>query len=557
MTKEYPIPKCVLALYRKHTMSDGRFKKASFVKEANETPDVKNWFFFLYKDIGTKVDPRIVFHDSVKNGCSVYTPRFCSVCGKFITRISEENPNTCSAKCTKNLPENLAKAKEYFSSKEFLEKRKNTCLKKYGVASAMQNSEVKSKYKKSIQAKYGSSSFTQTDTFKEKRRKTCLKKYGAEEIFTLDSFREIGQIKSRKSRMYKYYPTFVNLLKQKGIVPLISQEEFGNLPSKITFVCQHCGNRWDRHKEKENYGFTTQHIFCPNCARLHSKSHSEIAVYKYVKKLYKGKILRNVRGVIGRKELDIYLPDKKLAIEFNGDYYHSVHDINVSEESLKEISSQHINKSRLCSKLGIRLIHIFEYEWKTKHKKILWLLRNAIGVYDEKVYARKCEVVNLDSNTYEAFLDAYHLQGSVKSSLRLGLLYHRKLVAVMGFGKSRFQKDEFELHRFCVKAKYMVIGGFSKLLKHANLNNFISYVDIAHFTGKAYKKAGFKKECTTKPSYVYVKNNHVLSRYQCQKHKLSKLLPKYSDSLSEQENMLLNGWYKIYDCGNLKLRYLK
>ena len=122
--------------------------------------------------------------------------------------------------------------------------------------------------------------------------------------------------------------------------------------------------------------------------------------------------------------------------------------------------------------------------------------------------------------------------------------------------KSRFSHD-YELHRFCVKAKYNVIGGFSKLIKHAGINNFISYVDLSHFTGTGYEKVGFKKVGITKPSYVYVKNNHVLSRYQCQKRKLIKLLPNYDYKLSEQDNMVINGWFKIYNCGNLKMVYNK
>ena len=86
MTKEYTIPKCVLALYRKHTMSDGRFKKVSFVKEANETPDVKNWFFLLYKDIGTKVEIQKLVLKLASEGMSV----------TFISSETDEMLRTCS-----------------------------------------------------------------------------------------------------------------------------------------------------------------------------------------------------------------------------------------------------------------------------------------------------------------------------------------------------------------------------------------------------------------------------------------------------------------------------
>lgn len=550
--KTYAIPDCVISLYEKCVMHDGRFKRTKFIQEGNTIPEVKKWFFLLYKNLGSKIDPKYIFYTCIAKGLTVYSPVFCATCGKLVTRVGK---NTCSSKCAKRSPEYIAKAKAYFSSKEFLDKRRNTCLKRYGTPAAMQAASVKTKYKETIKHRYGTEYFTQCDAFKKKRHKTCLERYGSEEVFASDSFVKNCLIKSRKSRMYNYYPTFARLLKQKGIAANISQEGFAELPEKITFTCKKCGHTWDRYRE-EDYGYTTQHICCPKCSRLHASSHSENAVYKFIKKVYSGRVLKNVKGVIGRKELDIYIPEKHLAIEFNGDYYHGI-TCNSTVDGMRRKKDMHITKTRLCNDKGIRLIHIFEYEWKTKRKKILWLLKSALGIYDKVLYARKCEVVTLSSQVYEAFLDAYHLQGSVKSSVRLGLVHDGKLVAVMGFGKSRFAKGETELHRFCVKAKYSVIGGFSKLLKHSKQNNFVSYIDIAHFTGQAYLQNGFRVIGTTKPSYVYVQNSHVLSRYQCQKHKLKDILADYDPNLSESDNMLRNRWLKIYDCGNIKVHYCK
>lgn len=82
---------------------------------------------------------------------------------------------------------------------------------------------------------------------------------------------------------------------------------------------------------------------------------------------------------------------------------------------------------------------------------------------------------------------------------------------------TKFKKDELELHRYCVKAGYQVVGGFSKLLKHSKQTDFVSYVDLSHFTGKGYEKLGFVPIAITSPSYVYVKNDEIKSRMQCQK----------------------------------------
>ena len=150
------------------------------------------------------------------------------------------------------------------------------------------------------------------------------------------------------------------------------------------------------------------------------------------------------------------------------------------------------------------------------------------------------------------------MQGSINSSIRYGLYYDDELIAVIGFGKSRFKKDEIELHRFCCKLNYHIPGAFSKLIKHSNMNNFITYVDLAHFTGDGYKKIGFKELSVTEPNYKWISGDGtiVLNRFQTQKHKLEKLLGEsYNSDLTETENMEMNGYAKIYDSGNMKVSY--
>ena len=67
-----------------------------------------------------------------------------------------------------------------------------------------------------------------------------------------------------------------------------------------------------------------------------------------------------------------------------------------------------------------------------------------------------------------------------------------------------------------------------------------------------YFKLGFKFIKNNVPSYNWIKDNIILSRFQCQKSKLKEiLLEKFNEQLSEAENMLLNGFSKIYDCGNI------
>lgn len=293
--------------------------------------------------------------------------------------------------------------------------------------------------------------------------------------------------------------------------------------------------------------------------RLTSTSFIEKEVYDYLCSIYNKNILHNQRNVIGAQELDIYIPDKKLAIEFNGDYWHS----NIYKDSI-----YHQAKTIDCVKQGIRLIHIFEYEWKNKDtqaKLKQYLNRILADKNTDNIYARNTEVTIIDSKEATDFCEKYHLQGSAQSSINLGIKCNNKLLGVMTFGIPRFNNEtEYELIRLCYKDNTNIIGGSEKLFKYFidnyNPGSIISYCDISKFTGNIYLKLGFKSEVAwiTRPNYKWVNSytNDVLSRYQTQKHKL---LEKGLGTPDQTEDEIMEdlGYLKIYDAGNLKFIWQK
>ena len=68
------------------------------------------------------------------------------------------------------------------------------------------------------------------------------------------------------------------------------------------------------------------------------------------------------RKILHGKELDIFIPDKSLAIEFNGNLWHS--------EKFGKSKSYHLDKLNECNENGINLIQIFEDEYEN-HKDIV------------------------------------------------------------------------------------------------------------------------------------------------------------------------------------------
>lgn len=267
----------------------------------------------------------------------------------------------------------------------------------------------------------------------------------------------------------------------------------------------------------------------------------------------------NDRSILYPYELDIYIPSKNLAIEFNGDYWHS---------DLFKDFDYHQNKTNNCAEKGIRLIHIFEYEWKNpeiKQKLINMLLNIKNSDKLSRIYARKCEIKLVNTEEAKGFINKFHLQGYSASTINVGLYSENTLVGIMTFGKPRFNNNfEYELIRLAYDSSVVVIGGTEKMFKYFidnyNPNSVLTYCDISKFSGNTYEKLGFKsiENGLTKPNYVWINpvKNIVYKRYQTMKHKLiSQGLG--TEEQTENEIMHSQGFIKVYDCGNLKLMWEK
>lgn len=422
------------------------------------------------------------------------------------------------------------------------EKIRKTCQERYGVDNVFQDEDVKEKIKGTLLERYGAEYVTQVKELKEKIRQVCLDKYGVE--YNLQDKNIRAQCRDTFCINYRSerYPYFAQTLVNNNISMLTSYTD--HLTAElIHFRCDKCGKEFDRA-----YSTDKHRIKCPYC---NVDDSMEAEVYKYLRELLGNEeIQRHNRSILkNHKELDIYIPNKHLAIEFDGLYWHS---------SDKHDKYYHLQKTLECKEKGIHLIHILENEWLCKKEIVKSIIKAKLGIYDTIIYGRNCAIKTLTNSEYYSFLDANHIQGKIPASEKLGLIYNGEIVSCLGISKSRFKKGEMEVIRFCNKINTRVIGSLTKLLKHSKTKALISYIDLRYFDGFGYEKAGFSFVERTGPSYIYasVKNGDTLSRYQCQKHKLKKLLGDiFEPALSEEDNMILSGYYKIYDCGNIKLAW--
>jgi hypothetical protein len=412
--------------------------------------------------------------------------------------------------------------------KEVQVKHKQSMMQNHGVEHALQNALLLDKAKTLKLERYGNL------TNIEKIKQTKLLRYGSENY------------NGHEKRTITKYKTIVDTWKH--LTPMFSETEFTGVVNGqyYEFQCNVCSHQFFVNL---NNGYIPHCKICS--AAIHSintQSNGEKEIIEFIKSVSDTKLIERDRVILNGRELDIYLPDANLAIEFNGIYWHS-------QSKLNDIR-YHVKKSERCAIRGIRLLHIYDYQWYQKQDIVKSLILSKIG-RSTKIFARKCTIKKISSVTKKEFLNTTHLQGNCNSSINLGLYYNDELVAVATFGKSRYDKKfEYELLRFSSKLNTTVVGGFSKLLKHFiktyQPNNILTYCDRNTSTGNLYLQTGFRLIDVLKPSYFYFKDVNVYSREVFQKHMLKDKLQYFDSALTEYENMQVNGFDRVWDAGNYK-----
>jgi hypothetical protein len=477
----------------------------------------KIWFFYN----GLKERPKCV----TCNGDIKFRERFDKPYGEF-----------CSLECINtNKGEMIKRQKKTFQEKhnvdfypnhsDFITKVKKSKMERYGDEN-YNNSEKSKKTKKEI---YGNENYNNV----EKTKKTCLLKYGSENYSKSNSF---------NNRMIKNF---------KSLYPDINFSEITK--SFVIIKCQDCGEESEITKQMLYERYKRNYVVCSKCNPIgfSSRSGYEKEICEFLDE-NKVKYLTNVKIEGKKTEIDIFIPEYNLGIEVNGVYWHN---------ELFKSNVYHLEKTIDCETNGINLIHIFEDEWVYSKEIVKSILKTKLRLISNRIYARKCEIREIDSKSSKEFLLQNHIQGNVNSKVRLGLYYNGDLVSLMTFSKGRIimggKKDEWELNRFCNLNNFNVIGSASKLLqyfiKKYQPNIIVSYSDIRLFDGGMYEKIGFKKISQSKPNYWYVLGDIRRHRFNYTKSKLVK--EGYDKDKTEHQIMLDRKIYRIYDCGNIRWEY--
>lgn len=282
-------------------------------------------------------------------------------------------------------------------------------------------------------------------------------------------------------------------------------------------------------------------------------SKDEIEIRNFIKSF--GINCKNDRSILEGQEIDIFLPDKNIGIEYNGNKWHTEYFANKDK-------NYHLNKTNMCKDKGVKLIQIFEDEYNLHKDIVLNKLKHMLNISSNlpKVYGRKCIIKEIFKSEAETFLKTYHIQGFATASVYLGAYYNDKLIGVMTFLNEN--NGKWNLNRFASDYNYICCGIGGKLFNY--FVNMYNPIEIKSFADRrwtidednnVYIKMGFNFEGYTNPEYRYY--NSSVDRYE-RFHKFrfrkEKLNKKFGLPLTMTETEMIKqlGYDRIWDCGLIR-----
>lgn len=253
--------------------------------------------------------------------------------------------------------------------------------------------------------------------------------------------------------------------------------------------------------------------WCPNCAHV-GPSAAQLELRDYIQSLVPGEEVRvGDRQVIGPLELDIYVPSRNFGLEYNGLIFHS--------DYFGSKRGRHQTKALRCREAGVKLLAVFEDEWRDNRELVEAMIRHRLGVSSGlKLRASKLEVRFLDRNRdFSAFFDRFHLDGQARASWAVGLFLGPDLLACLSI-RSNFKK-ETEICRFAVDYRYRIPGAAGRLLKAARTRipgPLVTFSNNRLSEGNVYQVLGFDLVAENPSSYWYTDGQTRVWRFRCRRN---------------------------------------
>ena len=552
-----------IVMFIKEILNNGisKNKLKQFLRKKHK--DIYDEIILKTKDICTSSNPTIfeclyILEHNILHKNDL----LCPVCKKNYRKFFFKSyRGWCSSNCMVNDPNIHMKMKQTrlhnhhgkYVDDEILSKKQQTCLDKYGVTSFSKTQDFLDKGRKTRKERYGDENFNNSEQMlktKEQRygsknynnrkkaeqtffdrygvyapsqipavrmqqKKTCLEQCGSETYLTVGICAEYSSKSSYEKMMNNEYDE-----------PAFSYDEYKNRTSQLLkFKCRKCNSEF----------YSVHHDGIHNrCSKCYppTRSKAQTEICNYILEFTKN-VITNSRSIIFPYEIDIYIPDYKLAIEFDGLFWHSTqHGID---------QKYHIRKTILCEQQGIQLIHIFENEWMTKKDNIKSYIKSLLTT--PIILSHNYEIKFIDEKFAESFQKKYSLVNCFTNynsiQRHIGLFIDKNLIQMLSFSKK--SNSFWKITDFIFK--YHISNSLQLMLLYFKNNcqpNMIQWIiDRRWNNGSFCYDCGFNliEEINPQLWYWTIKNHKPIM---------------ISNNEILQKNIVnLNKFNCIYDCGSL------
>lgn len=286
---------------------------------------------------------------------------------------------------------------------------------------------------------------------------------------------------------------------------------------------------------------------CPHCVAPTWVSGGERAMAEFVAEIVPELLTQtSVRSIAGVAEFDVYVPDKAIAFEYNGLYWHS--EANGKDHKF------HQQKTQAAAAVGIRLVHIWEDDWLFRRPIVEHQIRSILGVDARpRVGARTCTTAGLTWAVAKKFLDDNHIQGAVSGTFHDGLVGpDGQVIAVLTTTRTG---TCYRIDRYATSCK--VPGGFGKLLSLLRSRVaatggglIVTFSDTSWSNGDLYRNTGFTCETQIPPDYSYIVGPERIHKFNYRRGRFQHdPALTFDPALTEREMAVENGLHRIWDCG--------
>lgn len=286
-------------------------------------------------------------------------------------------------------------------------------------------------------------------------------------------------------------------------------------------------------------------------------------IYSYCKSIFDGEmtIQKQLKGHNGNimllpEDSFIYIKDVRAGIMYNGLSDSMYNEYNEDKHFHRDVTD-------ICKEYNIKLLQVFEDEFVNSpdivYNKIKHILQKCENM--PKIMGRKCEIRQIKKEEAKTFLNTYHIQGYVASTIYLGAFYNDELIAVMQFREEERGNNRWELTRFASNYNYVCQGVGGKLFKYFVRN--WNPIEIKSFADRrwtvdehnnVYLQLGFEFDYYTNPDYHYFKESDGIIRQHKFGFRKQILNKKYGLPLTMTESQMVAelNYERIYDCGLIK-----